>query len=216
MGIRVCFLLEHKRSKASCQYCSHIQQTNTYCFICVVMHVATTIPSLLSSSPPKGAVYFDDCELQEMIPIFLIVLGCASLLHTILNIVKRLLIWMKNTGETHRQVKYCLYNLSSFFEGILMLFMLIWLIAGTFWVFDSYKDWETTDEDAKNYCHPVVYLFSFILLVVFYCLMAISLCCCCCLCCIVLLECYLAVRRSFLKEVSAARGEEVQLVTTVG
>ncbi len=90
-----------------------------------------------------------------------------------------------------------------------MLFIFVWLIIGSFWVFGNFDDWKW-DKDSHYYCHPLPYLFSFILLIIFYSLLAIVACFSCCVCCRVFFECYWAARGMILEEIG--RDEELGLV----
>ena len=48
---------------------------------------------------------------------------------------------------------------------IFLLFVIIWNINATFHIFSF--DPNTTDVDSELYCHPIVYHFSYVLILVF-------------------------------------------------
>lgn len=66
-------------------------------------------------------------------------------------------------------------------ESMISVFLFIWIIIGSVWVFGFFNEYRNcTDSAADGCCHPVVYLFSFVTLIVIYVFSFLSLCCCCC------------------------------------
>ncbi|CAJ0934046.1 unnamed protein product, partial [Ranitomeya imitator] len=88
-----------------------------------------------------GVLYKDECPLNPLIPIYLIVSG-ASYLLTIL------LLPLKN----------CCRQLCAVLEGFLLIFIICWLIAGSFWVFSIHLVYPFL-------CNTVLFQFSFGVLV---------------------------------------------------
>ena len=113
-----------------------------------------------------GCVYINRCQGQPIIPIWLIVFGSVSLVQTAINIVKR---FFKNNGDEERNYVYTAWNC---FETCLSFFLLIWIILGSYWVFGYYNLWQLCNiaENANPICscHPVVFWFSYVTLVVIY------------------------------------------------
>ncbi|XP_077143600.1 transmembrane protein 272-like [Ranitomeya variabilis] len=88
-----------------------------------------------------GVLYKNECPLNPLIPIYLIVSG-ASYLLTIL------LLPLKN----------CCRQLCAVLEGFLLIFIVCWLIAGSFWVFSIHLVYPFL-------CNTVLFQFSFGVLV---------------------------------------------------
>lgn len=117
-----------------------------------------------------GAVYFNRCQGQRIIPIWLIVFGCVSLLQTFINIIKR--IFRKNKQREEEEGGQSNYadRTGSCLETLISVFLFIWIILGSYWVFGYYDWWRLCNvtQDPSCYCHPVPYLFSYVTLVVIY------------------------------------------------
>lgn len=134
-----------------------------------------------------GSVYLDDCPGRHNIPVWLIVFGCVSLLQTVINIAKRFFHKKKKTEEEGYQSNYA-NRTGSCIESLVFIFLFVWIILGSYWVFGYYYVWRDECNSAPNRCcHPVPYLFSYITLVVIYVTSCIFCSCCCCLFCIVAL-----------------------------
>lgn len=129
----------------------------------------------------------DDCEGQRNIPIWLIVFGVFSLVSTLINVTKRIfkMCRRKMSGDTEEDedTDYG-KKTGSCLESLISLFLFVWIIIGSVWVFGFYDEYRDRDcannTNADNCCHPVPYLFSFVTLVVIYVFSFLSLCCCCC------------------------------------
>jgi len=80
-------------------------------------------------------------------------------------------------------------------EGLLNLFLFIWLIIGSVWVLGKYDDWDdlnrpdcdgltTADGDLyDNCCHKGTFLFAFIFIICMWSLGFLIICCSCtCIC----------------------------------
>ena len=142
-----------------------------------------------------GSVYIHDCPGQFYIPIWLVVFGSVSLLHTLISVCKFCAkLAAKKTDEEgeNRNQNYASRGGTSC-ESLLSLFLFIWTIVGSFWVFNYYiYVWQPNDctNDPSNVlctCHPVAFMFSYITLIVMYALSLFLCCCgCCCFICIAL------------------------------
>lgn len=133
----------------------------------------------------SGSVYLDDCPGRSRIPVWLIVFGVISLVSTLINVIKRVfkLIQQKASDGDEESTDYG-KKTGSCLESLISVFLFVWIIIGSVWVFGFYKDYVDLD-CASNVvipecCHPVPYLFSFITLIVIYAFSFLSLCCCCC------------------------------------
>ena len=138
-----------------------------------------------------GSVYLNDCPRRHIIPVWLIVFGCVGLLQTFINIAKRFFRKKKKREEEDEsyQSNYA-KRTGSCFETFLIVFLFVWIILGSYWVFGYYYVWrgeECTSSVPNSCCHRVPYLFSYVMLVVIYATSCIFCCCCCCLFCIIAL-----------------------------
>ena len=145
------------------------------------------------SMPLPGAVYFHQCPLERRIPIWLIVFGCVSLAQTVVNIIKRVLkqLTKKHSGDEERQERNPVERGGSLLETLFSLFLFIWIIVGSVWIFGNWSEYQSYRENPSMYpafeCHPVVYLFSFVTLIIIYVVSWLLCICCCALFCIVAL-----------------------------
>ncbi|XP_073515593.1 uncharacterized protein [Phyllobates terribilis] len=88
-----------------------------------------------------GVMYKDKCPGRPLIPIYLIVAGTSYLLTILLLPLKR-----------------CCRQLCAVLEGFLLIFIICWLITGSFWVFSIYLVYPL-------FCDTVLYQFSFGILI---------------------------------------------------
>ena len=172
------------------------------CSICYLILACLPISAIVI-----GAVYLGQCGMQPKIPIFLIVLGAVGLLNTIINLAKqsskRMATRLQGGGEEGGQSATRGGNCAECFIGV---FLFAWLIVGSVWVFGNWTEFNhfkgnafcashydfnnQTTSAVTNYiscCHPVVYLYSFVVLVLTY-VFPICLCCLCMwfVCCLAL------------------------------
>ncbi|CAI8051732.1 hypothetical protein GBAR_LOCUS28310 [Geodia barretti] len=146
------------------------------CAICMGILAALPISMIII-----GAIYLDDCPDRRIIPIWLIVFGCVSLVQSFIDIGKRC-FRKKNEGDEDgaNRERYAGRS-GNCLESILSFFLFIWIIIGSAWVFGYYSRFNDCGEDC---CHPVPYIFSFVTLILIY-TVSFMICCCCCLtiCC---------------------------------
>lgn len=143
---------------------------------------------MLVCSP--GAIYINDCEGQRFIPIWLVVFGSVSVFHTLVSSFKYVakIIAKKTDDEENTNEKRASRG-GNCCESILSLFLFIWTIVGSVWVFGYFYGVWSPFDCTNNFdrvicrCNPVVFTFSYAILIVMY---AVSLLICCCGCfCIV-------------------------------
>ena len=131
-----------------------------------------------------GAVYLHRCQGQHIIPIWLIVFGSVSLLQTAINMIKRIFRKSKQGEEEEGSQSNSAEGIGSCLETLISIFLLVWIILGSYWVFGYYSTW--SEEGCRSalsmcYCHPVPYLFSFVTLIVIYATSCIFCALCCCI-----------------------------------
>ena len=127
-----------------------------------------------------GAVYLHRCQGQHIIPIWLIVFGSVSLLQTAINVIKRIFSKNKQGEEEEGAQSNYADRTGSCLETLISIFLFVWIILGSYWVFGFYGRW-TVCGSTTCYCHPVPFLFSYITLIVIYVVSGIFCCLCCCM-----------------------------------
>ncbi|CAF3230037.1 unnamed protein product [Rotaria socialis] len=103
-----------------------------------------------------GSLFKDECSINYLIPIYLIVAGVTGLVYVIISMGQACV------SESGRLV---LLALKVLFE----LFSLAWLIAGNVWVFSVQSTVQFTNHNETNtYCHPTAYNCAFITIILTY------------------------------------------------
>lgn len=128
-----------------------------------------------------GAIYLNDCPGRRLIPIWLIVFGCFSLASTLINVLKRLCKCIRKkagSDEGDDDDQDCGRKGGSCLESLISLFLFVWILIGSAWVFGYYSTYANCP-GVDLCCHAVPFLFSFVTLIVIYAVSFLSLCCCC-------------------------------------
>lgn len=126
-----------------------------------------------------GSVYLNDCPLEPKIPIFLIIGGISGVLKNVLLIVENVLKRHSRTlsRRFRRQKKWIVYVWRAF-NLVFNLFMLAWIITGSYWIFSSYS--AVHSNDFTN-CNELLYKFGFSIVISSY-ILLVLMCCCTCIC----------------------------------
>ena len=126
-----------------------------------------------------GSVYLNDCPLEPKIPIFLIIGGISGVLKNVLLIVENVLKRHSRTLSRRfkRQKKWIIYVWRAF-NLVFNLFMLAWIITGSYWIFSSYS--AVHSNDFTN-CNELLYKFGFSIVISSY-ILLVLMCCCTCIC----------------------------------
>ena len=118
-----------------------------------------------------------NCSISSLVPIFLIVFGCVSLIQTGIHIF-RLCCGRKDDERSERANQG-----SNCCETIISIFLFVWIIIGSYWVFSLWNVWNSsTCNQGAECCDPVLVYFSFVTMLLIY---ATGILCCCCLVCCV-------------------------------
>lgn len=107
-----------------------------------------------------GSIYLYDCPKERYIPIYLIVGGIFGAVKIIFSSVNEFLC----SDEEDEEGNPC----ANLFSRIIGWFIFGWFIAGSVWVYRIYKDFDENNTSSQDYCHPMLYYFSFWLLTVSY------------------------------------------------
>ncbi|KAL3857652.1 hypothetical protein ACJMK2_012299 [Sinanodonta woodiana] len=127
----------------------------SFCCLC-----ATIVLPLLGLGLAKvtvGAVYLHDCNMQSMIPIFLIISGLAPIL------------LIGCTNRTNEELKVFAFSCAI----LVLLFNIAWTIAGSVWVYPTWgkvvnKEYVPCPANATNSmsCNETVLTFAFAMVTV--------------------------------------------------
>ncbi|OCT90573.1 transmembrane protein 272 [Xenopus laevis] len=98
-----------------------------------------------------GAVYINDCPGQYLIPYYLIITGAVSLLLLFLTCLP--------CGDGREPPRTSWAVLCS--QGVLMLFLFCFFIAGNVWVYSLYPD-------STKQCNRILYLYAFWIITLVY------------------------------------------------
>ncbi|CAK6949296.1 transmembrane protein 272-like [Scomber scombrus] len=121
-----------------------------------------------------GATHIKSCPVQPFIPIYLSVLGAASIISLILTYSQRI----SESGIIYILISICM--------SFLHIFTFCWIIAGSYWVYTEYPPSYTPA--TARYCQKTTFQFAFVLTTLVWVMMALSFCCggcyivfaCCC------------------------------------
>ena len=161
----------------------------------------------LSFSPPLsspfsllGIVFLGDCPREPKIPIFLVVGGLSGVLKNVALVFENIAKHCSHRipPEAAKRVKYAKYTWRVI-NLLFNLFMLSWIIAGSYWVYHIFSEVDPEYED----CDEILYKFAFGVITSSYILLVMMLCCtsCCGLC---------LIRRRAAREEEEEEEEEVE------
>ena len=96
--------------------------------------------------PFLGSIYFNDCDLERMIPIFLIGFGVGILCHIFNHFLASMCALRKKEDGTDRQREQAGFRC---FAAIVKFFLLVWLSLGSYYIYD---DWSIWNDAGKPSC----------------------------------------------------------------
>ena len=172
------------------QSCSHLMDYHA----CTIM-IMLTLFFYYAHVKLIGSVYLPQCEFingssNTTIPIWLIIFGAASLLETMVNVCMTL--WCcksihaaeSSSDDDDDNASKCISRCGCCIGSFFIAFLIVWVAVGTFWVFSVFDDYQLLGSLCEKCCHPVPYVFSFVVLILIY---SVSGLFCigffCCLCC---------------------------------
>lgn len=144
-------------------------------------------------SLPPGCIYLHKCSLEPKIPIWMIVYGAAALIVLVFNVMSLTWDCIANRGKDLANRTHG--NLFDVFSSLLGLFLFIWLIVGSVWIFAPYTVYNgagrpncSVAPESPICCERPIYLFAFAvaifgwasigLVLLLFCL-TVSIGCCC-------------------------------------
>ncbi|CAL1536853.1 unnamed protein product [Lymnaea stagnalis] len=118
-----------------------------------------------------GALYKDDCPIDHLIPIYLIVAGSFGCAKNLFSFIQRC---RKSEAEREEDQK----NVNPF-ETIVNCFLFAWFIAGCVFIYRIFDDVKFDNPSDPHYCHRTLYWYSFWITTAVYIIMGASCCCVC-------------------------------------
>ena len=97
-----------------------------------------------------GAKYKDECPVENMIPIYLIVLGSTCLFYICGSLYQSYKQRSEQEGQCSLKPLLCLME----------LVISAWLICGCVWIYRKYEP-NYDDPESVDYCNKTLYLFGF-------------------------------------------------------
>ena len=138
--------------------------------ICTAFDLIFTLITLVI-----GATNLSACPVEFRIPIYLVVCAVFNLTSIFFTIVGSYL-HIKKLDE-HNVFGYLYITATALVIIILQIFLFIWLIMGTIWVFSVFNRVEYEQLNAKDYCQRNVYQYTLASVVLQY-IFPLAICCC--------------------------------------
>jgi hypothetical protein len=163
--------------------------------ITVILIILMAIPVTMIVT---GGYFIDECPVEKMIPIWLIVFGGLAIVKNLSTLFQRIKSIKQSSDKvvtngghsssgssSSSPSSNITSTLLSVFDSFLTLFLFIWFICGNIWVYSNYKVQQWQDrENQETYCNGLCYLYAFVSITSIYAL--IWLACfifCCTVCC---------------------------------
>lgn len=124
----------------------------SFCGFLVVLSIPTAMIIL-------GAHHIENCPMEPMIPKHMIVSGIATIIISIFSYCAILY------GKWHYSTAT---KTTLLFVILVYLFMFSWNIAGSYWVFKEWEDWDNIKASKTAGCHNKSYLFAFSLMIIYW------------------------------------------------
>ena len=105
-----------------------------------------------------GAKYKDECPVENMIPIYLIVGGSAGLLSTFCACAVESVEYREARSPSQSVSPY--WHVIKQLSRLVLLPLFAWFIAGNVWIYKTYEP-NYTDPKSPHFCHKTLYLFAF-------------------------------------------------------
>ena len=113
-----------------------------------------------------------ECSVESRIRAYVIVQGSCNFLQVI---VATIVVYIRAKDDKKSILSICLSYLNLLFMIFLMLFLIIWTIFGSIWVWGSLSDWQ----DDHSACNSTLYISAAICVSLHYVVVPLFLCCYC-------------------------------------
>ena len=112
-----------------------------------------------------GAKYKDECPVENMIPIYLIVGGSAGLLSIFCACAVESVEYREARSPSQSVSPY--WHVIKHLCRLLLPLLFAWFIAGNVWIYKNYEP-NYTDPESPYFCHKTLYLFAFWVITSYY------------------------------------------------
>jgi hypothetical protein len=131
--------------------------------------IALTIPSF-AVELNYGIQYLNQCPIQPLIYVFLIVHGCSSLANGLILLLGFMTAKYIKQSPSPSPIARCLLRSSLIGQLVYLLFSVAWLVAGQVWVFGAQTNGfqSSNSTQTATYCHPTVFWTGFAIIIVTY------------------------------------------------
>ena len=130
--------------------------------------------------PHAGAVHIHNCNINQMIPVWMIVFGSSYILMVTFSILSFLWDCIYNFGKNLPERHYL--NIFDIMVWIVSLFIFAWLIVGSVWVLGYYRAWSgagrqncSVNHATSLCCEKPVFMFSFVIIIIDWVLILLTL-----------------------------------------
>ncbi|CAG5136013.1 unnamed protein product, partial [Candidula unifasciata] len=123
-----------------------------------------------------GSIHLDHCPAERMIPIYLIVSGCAGIVRNVYSLIQRC-----RKTEQEREEDQAKVNPA---ESVANCFLIAWFITGCVYIYRTRNSFQHDTKGDSDYCDYNLYWFAFWITTAVYIIMAASCFCVCCLGCL--------------------------------
>ncbi|KAK6014906.1 hypothetical protein OSTOST_19701, partial [Ostertagia ostertagi] len=124
-----------------------------------------------------GLIKVGTCPVEPLVPVWLLM---AGILNVIYNVVAIIFIMLHDKKARTPKIRELVM-------GVLTAAWLIWLILGSYYVYEIY-DVVVYEQNHPKYCDRFVYTFAFFVITISYVFLGILVCCACY--CMVFLCCH--------------------------
>jgi hypothetical protein len=135
----------------------------------IPVQIALTIPSFVVELK-YGIQYLNQCPIQPLINVFLIVHGCSSLANGLLLLLGFVTAKYIKQSSNHSPCARFLLRSSLIGQLVYLLFSVAWLVAGQVWVFGAQTNGfqSSNSTQTATYCHPTVFWTGFAIIIITY------------------------------------------------
>nr|XP_054755444.1 transmembrane protein 272-like [Lytechinus pictus] len=147
------------------------------CIVTLFLAIILAIPIAMVAI---GSVYIHECPAQHFIPLYLIVMGLATIFKVLIDQKAR---FQRSRLPQEEQEDFTPNPLEKGLGKLIGLFITAWFIPGNIWIYGIFWP-NTTDSSSDDYCHPTLYIFAFWVTTAYYIFLGLLCCCAGCIVCL--------------------------------
>jgi hypothetical protein len=117
-----------------------------------------------------GINYGNQCPIQPLINVFLIVHGCCSLVNGIVLLIGFIAANYIKRSSSPSPYARCLLAVSLIGQLVLFLFLVAWLVVGQVWVFGALSNGFQSNDSTRltTYCYSILFWNGFAVIIITY------------------------------------------------